>query len=433
LLGRNRLPNFLILLTDDHGYHDLGCQGAGDLKTPNLDALAASGARFVNWYSNAPMCAPARAALLTGRYPIRAGVPQNGLPLPPSELTIARFLKALGYSTGLVGKWHLGSTPESLPNAHGFDFFFGFLSGCIDYYSHRFYWGEPKVVNYHDLWRNRTEVFEDGQYFTELVTREALAFIERNWRRAFFLYVAYNAPHYPMHAPARYVSRFPELEWERRMYAAMLAAVDDSVGAILSLIEKLGLRENTLIFFSADNGATAEPRAGLNQKPARGGSNHPFRGWKFSLFDGGIHVPAILSWPGTVPSGQVVRELASHVDLLPTVLTAAGAPLPPDRPIDGRNILPVVTQGAPSPHEALFWSSGGQLAVRRGRWKLVKDGFEADGTPEGQRKLEGEDALFLADLEEDPGERRNLRRNRPDLVDELLTLAEEWLRDIKKS
>jgi len=433
LLGRNRLPNFLILLTDDHGYHDLGCQGAGDLKTPNLDALAASGARFVNWYSNAPMCAPARAALLTGRYPIRAGVPQNGLPLPPSELTIARFLKALGYSTGLVGKWHLGSTPESLPNAHGFDFFFGFLSGCIDYYSHRFYWGEPKVVNYHDLWRNRTEVFEDGQYFTELVTREALAFIERNWRRAFFLYVAYNAPHYPMHAPARYVSRFPELEWERRMYAAMLAAVDDSVGAILSLIEKLGLRENTLIFFSSDNGATAEPRAGLNQKPARGGSNHPFRGWKFSLFDGGIHVPAILSWPGTVPSGQVVRELASHVDLLPTVLTAAGAPLPPDRPIDGRNILPVVTQGAPSPHEALFWSSGGQLAVRRGRWKLVKDGFEADGTPEGQRKLEGEDALFLADLEEDPGERRNLRRNRPDLVDELLTLAEEWLRDIKKS
>jgi arylsulfatase A-like enzyme len=433
LLGRNRLPNFLILLTDDHGYHDLGCQGAGDLKTPNLDALAASGARFVNWYSNAPMCAPARAALLTGRYPIRAGVPQNGLPLPPSELTIARLLKALGYSTGLVGKWHLGSTPESLPNAHGFDFFFGFLSGCIDYYSHRFYWGEPRVVNYHDLWRNRTEVFEDGQYFTELVTREALAFIERNWRRPFFLYVAYNAPHYPMHAPARYVSRFPELEWERRMYAAMVAAVDDSVGAILSLIEKLGLRDNTLIFFSSDNGATAEPRAGLNQKPARGGSNHPFRGWKFSLFDGGIHVPAILSWPGTVPSGQVVRELASHVDLLPTVLMAAGAPLPPDRTIDGRNILPVVTQGAPSPHEALFWSSGGQLAVRRGRWKLVKDGFEADGTPEGQRKLEGEDALFLADLEEDPGERRNLRRNRPDLVDELLTLAEKWLRDIKRS
>jgi arylsulfatase A-like enzyme len=423
----------LILLTDDHGYHDLGCQGAGDLKTPNLDALAASGARFVNWYSNAPMCAPARGALLTGRYPIRAGVPQNGLPLPPSELTIARLLKALGYITGLVGKWHLGSTPESLPNAHGFDFFFGFLSGCIDYYSHRFYWGEPRVVNYHDLWRNRTEVFEDGQYFTELVTREALAFIERNWRRPFFLYVAYNAPHYPMHAPARYVSRFPELEWERRMYAAMVAAVDDSVGAILSLIEKLGLRDNTLIFFSSDNGSTAEPRAGLNQKPARGGSNHPFRGWKFSLFDGGIHVPAILSWPGTVPSGQVVRELASHVDLLPTVLMAAGAPLPPDRTIDGRNILPVVTQGAPSPHEALFWSSGGQLAVRRGRWKLVKDGFEADGTPEGQRKLEGEDALFLADLEEDPGERRNLRRNRPDLVDELLTLAEKWLRDIKRS
>lgn len=425
-------PNFILFLTDDHGYHDLGCQGARDLKTPNIDALAASGARFLNWYSNAPVCAPARAALLTGRYPIRAGVPQNGVPLPASERTVASLLKPLGYSTGLLGKWHLGSGADSVPNAHGFDCFFGFHSGCIDYYSHRYYWGEPRVVNYHDLWRNREEVFEDGRYMTELITREALRFIERNRTRPFLLYVAYNAPHYPMHAPERYVARFPDLDPERRMYAAMLAAVDDSVGEILGLLEKLGLRENTLVFFGSDNGATAEPRAGLNQQPARGGSNRPFRGWKFSLFDGGMHVPAILSWPARIPRGQVIREMASHMDLFPTILGAAGAEIPQDRTIDGRDILPVASRGAPSPHEALFWRSGGQLAVRRGRWKLVKDGFIADGTPEGQKPLAGEDAVFLSDLEEDPAETRNLRRKHPELVDELLTHAERWLENVKR-
>ncbi len=425
-------PNFIVFLTDDHGYHDLGCQGARDLKTPQLDALAASGARFTQWYSNAPMCAPARAALLTGRYPIRAGVPQNGPPLAPSERTIAALLRPLGYATGLVGKWHLGAGPQTGPNAHGFEEFFGFHSGCIDYYSHRYYWGEPKLVNYHDLWRNGREVFEDGRYMTELITREALSFLERRGGRPFFLYVAYNAPHYPMHAPERYVERFPALEPERRMYAAMLAAVDDSVGEILGRLEKLGLRENTLVFFGGDNGATAEPRAGLNQQPARGGSNHPLRGWKFSLFEGGIRVPAILSWPGRIPAGRVVAEPACHMDLLPTILRAAGAPLPADRTLDGRDILPVAASGAASPHEALYWHSGGQLAVRRGRWKLVKDGFPADGTPQGRRPLEGEDALFLSDLEEDPGETRNLRRLRPAVVDELLTLAEGWLEQVKR-
>ncbi len=425
-------PNFIVFLSDDHGYHDLGCQGAADLKTPNLDALAASGARFTNWYSNAPMCAPARAALLTGRYPIRAGVPQNGPALPRSERTIAALLKPLGYATALIGKWHLGSTPETAPNAHGFDYFFGFHSGCIDYYSHRFYWGEPKIVNYHDLWRNGAEIFEDGRYMTELITREALDFISGNRSRPWFLYVAYNAPHYPMHAPERYVARFPDLDPERRMYAAMLAAVDDSVGEIMGLIRKLGLRENTMVFFSSDNGATAEPRAGWNQQPARGGSNRPFRGWKFSLFDGGMHVPAIVSWPGRIRGGQVIGEMASHLDLMPTILKAAGAPLPEDRTIDGRDILPVAAARARSPHDALFWSSGGQLAVRRGRWKLVKDGYLADGTPEGRRKFEGEDALFLSDLDEDPGETRNLRRQHPSLVDELLTLAQRWMQEVQR-
>ena len=172
--GRRR-PNFLVFLVDDLGCHDLGCWGASDLQTPNIDALAASGARFTNWYAAAPVCAPSRAALLTGRYPIRAGVPDNGRPLRPTERTIASLLQPAGYATGLIGKWHLGDTADTVPNAHGFERFFGFHSGCFDYYSHRYYWGEPRTVNYHDLWRDRSEVFEDGQYATELFAREAAA------------------------------------------------------------------------------------------------------------------------------------------------------------------------------------------------------------------------------------------------------------------
>ena len=423
-------PYFIVLLTDDHGYHDLGCHGARDVKTPHLDALAASGARMTNWYSNAPVCAPSRAALLTGRYPQRAGVPTNGLPLAPSQRTIASLLKPLGYRTAITGKWHLGSSEESAPNAHGFDYFYGFHSGCIDYYSHRYYWGEPRTVNYHDLWRNRTEIFENGQYFTELVAREARRFIAENRSSPFFLYVPFNSPHYPMHAPARYLERFEGLERERRVYAAMIAAVDDAVGEIIGLVRKLGLLENTLVFFGADNGATREPRAGLDQKPATAGRNEPFRGAKFSLFDGGMHVPGILSWPGRIAAGQVIGELCAHMDLLPTICRAAGAPLPADYAVDGRDVLPVAAARAPSPHEALYWASGGQLAVRRGKWKLVRDGALYDGTPGGNKPLGGDDAVFLSNLEEDPGESRSRRRDEPVLADELLTLAARWLAEV---
>src|SRR5216683_925802 len=187
-----RPPNFIVILSDDLGCHDVGAWGAADLKTPSLDALAGSGARFTNWYAAAPVCAPSRAALLTGRYPIRVGVPNNGQPLRPTEQTIASLLKPAGYATGIFGKWHLGSTADTVPNAHGFDRFAGFHSGCIDYYSHRYYWGEPRTVNYHDLWRDRTEVFEDGQYATELFAREAVQFIRDNRSNPFFLYVPFN-------------------------------------------------------------------------------------------------------------------------------------------------------------------------------------------------------------------------------------------------
>ena len=427
-----RRPNVLVFLADDLGCHDLGCWGADDLKTPNIDALAASGARFTNWYAAAPVCAPSRAALLTGRYPIRAGVPDNGPPLAPAEKTIATLLKPAGYATGLFGKWHLGSGADTAPNAHGFDRFYGFHSGCIDYFSHRQYWGEPRTVNYHDLWRDRTEIFEDGEYSTELFAREAAQFVRDNRANPFFAYVPFNAPHYPMHAPRKYLERFAGLEPERRTYAAMIAALDDGVGLVMRTVRELGLADNTLVFFSADNGATREARAGLNQKPATAGNNAPFRGNKFSAFDGGMHVPMIMSWPGVIRAGGVVREVGSHLDILPTICGAVGVSPPRDRTMDGFDALPLAAAGSKSRHDAIFWSSGGQLAVRRGPWKLVKDGKTFDGTPDGSKPLTGDDALFLSNLDEDPGEKTNLRHRFPQIADELSTAMSQWAADVKK-
>jgi arylsulfatase A-like enzyme len=427
-----RRPNVVIFLADDLGCHDLGCWGAGDLKTPNIDRLAVSGARFTNWYAAAPVCAPSRAALLTGRYPIRAGVPDNGPPLRPAEKTIAELVKPAGYATGLFGKWHLGSTAETVPNAHGFDRFFGFHSGCIDYFSHRYYWGEPRTVNYHDLWRDRAEIFEDGEYTTELFAREAAQFIRDHRTQPLFAYVPFNAPHYPMHAPKKYLERFASLEPERRTYAAMIAALDDGVGLVMRTLREEGLADNTLVFFSADNGATREARAGLNQKPATAGNNTPFRGNKFSAFDGGMHVPMVVNWPGVIGGGQVVHEVGSHLDLLPTICAAAGVSPPGDRTLDGFDAMPLAASGAKSKHEAIFWSSGGQLAVRRGPWKLVKDGKTFDGTPDGNKPLTGDDALFLSNLEEDPGENTNLRHTHPEVADELATAMAHWAVEVRK-
>jgi len=423
-----RRPNIVIFLADDLGCHDLGCWGANDLETPHIDAIAASGARFTNWYSAAPVCAPARAGLLTGRYPIRAGVADNGPALPDKEVTIASALKPAGYATALVGKWHLG--PD--PNAHGFDRFFGFKSGCIDYYSHRYYWGEPRTVNYHDLWRDRTEIFEDGQYSTDLFAREAVRFVRERRAEPFFLYMPFNAPHYPMHAPARYRERFAKLNPERRTYAAMIAAVDDAVGQVMGTLRELQILDDTLVFFSADNGATRETRAGLDQKPATAGNNAPFRGSKFSAFDGGMHVPLVMSWPGVIPNGQVRTQIGSHLDLLPTICKAAGAAMPTNRTLDGFDAMLMAASGAKSPHDAIYWSSSGQTAVRRGPWKFVRNGRTYDGTPEGGKPLAGDDALFLSNLEDDPGESRNLRHTHANVADELQTMTDQWLKTVKE-
>ncbi len=425
-------PNLIIILTDDHGYHDLGCQGAADLKTPNLDALAASGARFTDWYSNAPMCAPARAALMTGRYPLRCGNPTNATTTPESEVFLSRLLKDAGYATGVFGKWHLGPTGFRHPNARGFDEFFGFHT-CNDHFSHRNYWFSQEGLSYHDLWRNQTEVWEEGRYSTELWTEKALEWLRANRSRPFFLYLPYSAVHYPMHAPRRYLERCSHIpDFERRVYAAMLACVDDGVGEILEFLDKNKLRENTFIAFTSDNGATREPRAGVDRQPGKGGSNAPHRGAKFSLFDGGIRVPGILSWPARIPPKQVIREMVMTADLYPTFASAGGAAAPADRTIDGRDILPVAARRAPSPHKEIFWAAMGQAAVRRGKWKYIRNPIEADGTPRGLKPIGGEDSVFLADLSEDPGERKNLRHVMPQLAAELDQAVERWLAEVKQ-
>ncbi len=424
-------PNVVVILFDDLGLHDLGFLGAHDLKTPNIDRLAAEGTVCKNWYSDAPVCAPARSALLTGRYPIRAGVGRNGHPLRSSEKTIASILKESGYATAITGKWHLGSTPDTVPNAHGFDYFYGFHEGCTDYFSHRYYWGEPRIANFHDLWRNRDEIFEGGQYLTGRIADELVQFIESAKSQPLFLYAPFNAVHYPMHAPEKYIARFPNLPRERQMYAAMLSAADDGVGRIVAALERSGKRDNTVIFLLGDNGATTERRAGLNQKPATAGSNAPYRGYKFSTFDGGMHVPALVNWPGHVAGGRTINEILMTADILPTVCHLTGAQLPQDRTIDGRNIWPVLTKGAPSPHEFVAWSEGPQLAIRRGKWKLVLNGVTHDGTPEGNKPLQGDDAVFLSDLEQDPGEMRNLRHQHPELADQLQTLLYQWRKDVE--
>lgn len=217
------------------------------------------------------------------------------------------------------------------------------------------------------------------------------------------------------------------------MYAAMLAAADDGIGQMLHTLERIGQRENTLIFLAGDNGATTEARAGLNQQPAAGGRNGIFRGFKFSCFDGGMHVPGMMSWPGVIPAGQAIREIAITADILPTVCHVAGVESPRDRTIDGRNILPVAISRAKSPHSEIFWSNGEQLAVRRGQWKLVINGITYDRTPEGHRPLEGNDAVFLSNLEKDPGETTNLRHQQPQTTDELSTAAHKWRQDVEQN
>ncbi len=421
-----------MIVTDDHGIGDVGCFGATDARTPNLDRLAASGARFTQWYSNAPICSASRAAILTGKYPDRAGV-QGALTSMPTwdvpglragETTMATALRARGYRTAAFGKWHLGSAPASRPQAQGFDDFFGWYSGWLDAYSHRYYQlGAPPGRIFHDLWRNEREVFEEPAYMTELLGREASAFLARqSAEKAFLLYLAFGAPHYSMMAPKKYLDRFPvTMERDRRTHLAMVAAVDDVVGSLLDQLQKQGLKRDTVVFFQADNGATREVRASSYGEPYAGGSNGRFRGYKQGLFDGGMHVPAILRAPGVTRPGQVWDRPMISMDLLPTFVTMAGGT--PPAGIDGQNMVPVL-RGQEKPHEWLFWSFEKQRAVREGDWKLIVNPPNFPGDPVKEK-------LWLSNLEADPGEKTNLAPMETARVTLMLERLRAWEREMK--
>ena len=426
-----RKPNFIVIVTDDQGIGDVGCYGHPEVRTPNLDALAASGVRFTQWYSNAPICSASRAAIMTGKYPDRAGV-KGALPSEPDwsvpglragETTLPGVLRANGYHTAAFGKWHLGSAPQSRPQAQGFDHFFGWYSGWLDAYSHRYYQlGSPPGKIFHDLWRNGTEVFEEPAYMTELLGREAGAYLaNQTAEQPFLLYLAFGAPHYSMMAPKKYLDRFPvTMDRDRRMHLAMVAAVDDVVGSLLGQLKRQGLEENTVVWFQSDNGATREARASSDGKPYHGGSNAPYRGWKQGLFDGGMHLPALLRVPGVIKPGTVWNRPMISMDLLPTFAALAGAAKPAG--IDGQDILPVI-RGEKPKHEYLFWSFENERAVRQGDWKLILNPpqFPGDELP---------DKVWLSNLEADPSETKNLAATESARVEQLTKKIRAWEREV---
>ena len=410
-----RKPNVIIIYTDDQGTVDTHLFGAKDLSTAHMDALAKQGVRFTQMYAPAPVCSPSRAGLLTGRYPVRAGVPGNVSSargkhgMPTEQVTIAETFKAAGYATAHIGKWHLGYTPPTMPNGQGFDHSFGHMGGCIDNYSHFFYWAGP---NRHDLWRNGKEVFHDGEFFGDLMVEEAGRFIEKNHEKPFFIYFAINMPHYPYQGDVKWLKHYEKLKYPRNLYAAFVSTIDDRIGRLLGLLEKQGLTKDTIVVFQSDHGHSTETRA-----HGGGGSAGPHRGAKFSVYEGGIRVPSFVRWPGKIPAGQVRGQMVHGCDWLPTLAKLAGVELL-NKDLDGRDISAVIESSmVPSPHKVLHWSMGrNRWAVRKGDWKLVREG----------KKLE------LYDLPRDLGEQKNLAARHPQIVKELKKLHDDWGRKVGK-
>jgi arylsulfatase A-like enzyme len=425
-----RQPNVVIIYTDDQGSVDMGAYGADDLKTPAMDRLASEGIRFTQFYSAAPVCSPSRAAMLTGRYNIRAGVPGNvsstkGEPGMPSEqITLAEMFKAGGYATAHIGKWHLGFSEDTMPNAQGFDYSFGHMGGCIDNYSHYFYWNGP---NRHDLHRNGVEVFEDGKFFPDLMVEETERFVREHTTDPFFIYFAMNAPHYPYQGETDWLEYYQKagVASPRDLYAAFLSTQDERIGKLLELLDELSLTENTIVIFQSDNGHSTEERAHFG-----GGSAGPYRGAKFSLFEGGIRLPAIIRWPGSIESGGVRSQMVHACDWMPTLANLCGIPLL-DQDIDGKSMLGILADpDADSPHEVLHWQVGlgqaAQWAVRDGDWKLI--GNPAD-TSNGHERVKV-DNKFLVNLAEDISEQSNLLDKHPDIAKRLESLHTSWISGI---
>ncbi len=430
-------PNVIIIYTDDQGSVDANCYGSKDLETPNIDRLAATGVRFTQMLAPSAICSASRAGLMTGRFPARAGVPANvssaqgNAGMPSSEVTIAELLKANGYATGHVGKWHLGYTPETMPNAQGFEHSFGHMGGCIDNYSHFFYWNGP---NRHDLWENGKEIWRDGEYFGDLMLDQVKSFIDRKKDGPFFVYWAINWPHYPLQGTSKWRERYADLPHPRDKYATFVSTTDEMIGKILDHLEAAGLREKTLVIFQSDHGHSVEERTFFG-----GGSAGPYRGHKGTLFEGGLRVPSVVSLPGTLPEGEVRDQLVTGCDWWPTIAELTGATIPEGHHLDGSSIVEVIRDGgAVSPHERFYWQLGGnpdkaKWVVRDGDWKLLGNANE-NVRPENVPELSPQDRkLFLANLAEDIGETKNVASEHPDVVKRLLELKDDYAGSIQET
>ena len=410
-------PNVVLIITDDMGYADLGSYGATDIRTPHIDGLARDGARLTQFYANAPTCTPTRAGLITGRwqqrvdleYPLGMVRPADyDRGLPATGRTLPQLMKNAGYATALVGKWHLGWKPEFSPTRHGFDYFFGLKAGFHDFYTHTT--PDTPAPGGRDLWENDSLVDVAG-YTTDLVTDRSVRFIERNARRPFFIDVAYNAPHWPYQRPdmpsvardsGRHLRPWDDSTSTRADYAAMVERVDAGVGRILATLDRLGLRENTIVIFTNDNGGEWLSR------------NTPLFHHKFTVCEGGIRVPMIARWPGVIRAGTVSQQVGITMDLTRSILAAARAPVPADLGLDGVDILSILAGRAPEVERTLYWRilnpPRRQSAIRSGDWKMVFD----SGVP------------MLFNLRNDVGEREDLVHREPAIAKRLYAQYVAW-------
>ena len=418
---QNKKPNVIVIYTDDQGAVDLGSYGAKDIYSPNLDQLAKEGTRFTQAYVAAPVCAPSRAALLTGNYPQNAGVTGNTSAaidadgMPGTQYTIAELFKENGYGTAHIGKWHLGMSKETSPNAQGFDYSFGHLRGCIDNYSHFFYWEGP---NTHDLYENGKEVFYNGQYFPDLASDRAIKYVEDHKDKPFFMYYAINMPHYPYQPTEKWRNYYKDTPKPRGDYAAFISTIDERIGFLMNKLDELGIRDNTIIVYQSDNGYSTEIRAF-----GGGGDSGPYRGAKNSLFEGGIRLPTMISWRDHLPVNQVNDQFLMNLDWMPTLAGLCELKIQPKN-IDGLDVSQMIKNPkAFSPRKGGFWKYGNQWVVRKGKWKLIA--FPKDTSHKGKLDLE-KDALFLSDLSTDVSEMNNLVDKYPEVVKELIADFLKW-------
>ena len=447
-----RKPNVLLILTDDQGTLDVNCYGAKDLYTPNMDHLAETGIRFTQAYAHT-VCCPSRAMLLTGRHPQRSNVnswtqgnarsEQKGINMFKSEITIAETLKSANYKTGLFGKWHLGAHLDYGPTEQGFDEFLGIRDGFIGNYSHYFLHGK----GFHDLYEGKKEIFLDGEYFPDIVTDRALGFIEKNKNKPFFLYLALNIPHYPEQSDKKYEERYKELTEPRRSYAKMISTTDDRIGRVVDKIEKLGLREDTIIIMMSDNGHdSGRAQIEIDNHPsglpkgteigANGGGGYTgkWRGAKGDFLEGGIRLPAIISYPKTLSQGAVRAQAITAADWYPTIMELCGVPMP-DVKLDGQSLLPIIrSANTPTHHKIMVWQFEENWTVREGDWKLIVNGRDRtdpwQGRPMRKGKARALDPVFLGNLADDEPEFINHAEEFPEIVERLTNLYKIWAQEV---